>query len=485
MEGSRQLIGIGGVLTAIEAALARMDPDRQGLADEERLSVVNRARVLAGRMDSLLCALVAEADRAESSLKAKGTPTTSWLSLTGNLAMRESSALLFRAKELNEHADVREAALSGRIGVSQGRAICRVLDELPPELTGTQRALGERLLVDRADHANARQLLAMGEDVLAEIDPATATDSPELRLERQTRLAHQRRSLSFVRDQRGSVRFRGSLPVLAAEPWISLLDGYAAGERRKPLEDRDPLAPIATAEQRRADSLMAMIADHTGGGLGGYKASDAVRVMVVMSQDVLKGEAEPRGYLPDGEPISTGELRRLSCDAELIPAVLGTPSEVLDLGRSRRLVSPGLRAALILRDGGCVFPQCEAPASACQAHHLVPWWAGGATSLANLALLCAHHHSLVEPDKYGSRDQWLILVGADGVPEAIPPHRLDPEQAPIRHQRFGVLERTRVMTSERRCPNGDPPTAGPMNHPSGSLADDWPPDPAPPQARPA
>ncbi|MEZ5090274.1 MAG: HNH endonuclease signature motif containing protein [Micropruina sp.] len=45
-----------------------------------------------------------------------------------------------------------------------------------------------------------------------------------------------------------------------------------------------------------------------------------------------------------------------------------------------------------------VFAGCNRPAADCDAHHIVPWQQGGATSLANLCLLCKHHHNLLEPD---------------------------------------------------------------------------------------
>ncbi|HEY3547788.1 MAG TPA: HNH endonuclease signature motif containing protein [Propionicimonas sp.] len=115
--------------------------------------------------------------------------------------------------------------------------------------------------------------------------------------------------------------------------------------------------------------------------------------------------------------------------------VLGGPSTVLDVGRDHRLVPPDLRAALVLRDGGCVFPGCHARASECEAHHISPWWQGGVTALSNLALLCHHHHGLVEPARYSVRDQWQIRIAADGIPETIPPQRCDPQRQPRRHAR--------------------------------------------------
>jgi hypothetical protein len=94
-------------------------------------------------------------------------------------------------------------------------------------------------------------------------------------------------------------------------------------------------------------------------------------------------------------PITPATARRLACDAVLIPAVLGTAGEPLDLGRAARLVSPALRRALVLRDGGCRFPGCDRPPQWTDAHHIVAWMHGGPTDLANMILVCRHHHTLL------------------------------------------------------------------------------------------
>jgi hypothetical protein len=74
--------------------------------------------------------------------------------------------------------------------------------------------------------------------------------------------------------------------------------------------------------------------------------------------------------LDTGAAISASAVRRLACDADIISAVFGADAELLDLGRRSRLVSPGQRAALALRDRGCPFPNCDRPTSWCDAHHI-------------------------------------------------------------------------------------------------------------------
>src|SRR5699024_11784028 len=95
------------------------------------------------------------------------------------------------------------------------------------------------------------------------------------------------------------------------------------------------------------------------------------------------------------EPVSPSPTRPLPCEAELIPAVLGTNGALLDLGRTARQFSADQRRALIARDRGCAAPNCKIPAPWCDAHHVEPWKDGGSTSVVNAVLLCSHHHHAV------------------------------------------------------------------------------------------
>jgi hypothetical protein len=61
------------------------------------------------------------------------------------------------------------------------------------------------------------------------------------------------------------------------------------------------------------------------------------------------------------QALTAKQLRMLCCDADIIPAVLGSESEILDVGRTNRLVTKPIRHALTLRDSGCTFPGCETP----------------------------------------------------------------------------------------------------------------------------
>jgi hypothetical protein len=117
--------------------------------------------------------------------------------------------------------------------------------------------------------------------------------------------------------------------------------------------------------------------------------------VVTIEYDRLAGAVRGAGRTQDGQVLSPESVRKLACDASLIPMVLGSQGQPLDVGRTKRLVTPALLAALWARDKGCTYAGCGRPAHWCDAHHVRHWADGGPTALLNLALLCAHHHTVV------------------------------------------------------------------------------------------
>ena len=171
-------------------------------------------------------------------------------------------------------------------------------------------------------------------------------------------------------------------------------------------------------------------------GARGSPMADRARIFIVIDHDKLVAQAAGAGLLNGVEPLSAGDLRRLCCDAGILPAVMGGDSVLLDLGQERRLVTPDLRAALELRDRGCVMPGCDIGPVGCEAHHIIPWASGGPTALHNLVLLCVQHHPKFEPAKHRLKQPWQVQIGSDGIPEVIPPPFARLGDTPIRHQRF-------------------------------------------------
>ncbi|WP_410791309.1 DUF222 domain-containing protein [Kribbella sp. C-35] len=148
--------------------------------------------------------------------------------------------------------------------------------------------------------------------------------------------------------------------------------------------------PAGSEEGARAD-----LVSGSGGGAGGdvvpgFEAKANITVTIDL-QDLKAATADAIGHTVYSNGLSAATIRRLACDAKVIPIVLGSNSEPLDVGRSQRLVTRAIRRALNTRDRGCVV--CGARPIMCDAHHLISWIDGGETKISNLVLLCRRHHS--------------------------------------------------------------------------------------------
>ena len=128
-------------------------------------------------------------------------------------------------------------------------------------------------------------------------------------------------------------------------------------------------------------------------------------------------------------PVTTSSIRKIACDADIIPVLLGSEGRILDIGRTTRIFPPHIRKALNARDQGCAFPNCTIPASWCEAHHITYWSRGGPTSTDNGVLLCSHHHHLIH------KEQWKITT-THNTPMFIPPPHIDPTQTPQQNHYF-------------------------------------------------
>ena len=116
-------------------------------------------------------------------------------------------------------------------------------------------------------------------------------------------------------------------------------------------------------------------------------------------------------------PVTASTVRKIACDADIIPVLLGGEGRILDIGRASRIFPPHIRKALIARDRGCAFPGCTIPATWCEAHHITYWSQGGTTGTENGVLLCSHHHHVIH------KEHWAIQVrrGIPVVHPATPP----------------------------------------------------------------
>jgi hypothetical protein len=185
-----------------------------------------------------------------------------------------------------------------------------------------------------------------------------------------------------------------------------------------------PVADPRLPTTRRADALLELIGRAVAAPLG-VTRTPRTKLVVTMSYEALTGQVRGAGLADNDEVLPPGVVRRLACEAGIIPMVLGGPSQVLDLGFTERYFTPAQRLALARRDGGCSYPGCTVPPQWCDAHHVEPWSLDGPTDLGNGALLCGRHHTRVhELGLTATITPWEVTWHRPPPPQ----HRLPPEQ---------------------------------------------------------
>ncbi|MEV6966146.1 DUF222 domain-containing protein [Hamadaea sp. NPDC051192] len=183
---------------------------------------------------------------------------------------------------------------------------------------------------------------------------------------------------------------------------------------------------LRSAGARRADALVEVCQRIMNAGELPDNGGEKPHLTITLPWDALQAKVGA-GLLDTGDRLTPETVRRLACDAMIIPAVLGGDGQVLDVGRARRLIDGPLRRALVLRDRGCAFPGCDRPPQWCHGHHIESWADGGATCLANSVLLCGFHHREIH------HGHWEVRMRPDGFPEFLPPAFVDPQRRPVRN----------------------------------------------------
>ncbi|SMD19780.1 HNH endonuclease signature motif containing protein [Lentzea albidocapillata] len=189
----------------------------------------------------------------------------------------------------------------------------------------------------------------------------------------------------------------------------------------------DPLAKPEPHDQRCAperegDALCEVIDLALRADSSRIHGGERVQLTITVDYDKLR-ENIGTALLDNGEHLPMAQVRKMACDAGIIPTLLGSRSQIHDVGRKTRTINAGLRRVLVARDKGCAFPGCTRPPKHCEAHHIRFWSEGGKTNADNLVLLCRRHHDLMH------HSEWQIQL-TEGLPTFRPPAFIDPHRRP-------------------------------------------------------
>jgi 5-methylcytosine-specific restriction protein A len=203
-----------------------------------------------------------------------------------------------------------------------------------------------------------------------------------------------------------------------------------------------------TVAMMRADALTLFCGHVIGCDSTNVPVAGATVIVRVDLDDLESGTGH--GII-DGtdQPISVAAVRRMAAAGGVIPCVLGSDGEILDLGRERRLFTKAQKLALIERDGGCA--RCGLPPHMTKVHH-INWWKRdtGPTDLSNGVLLCESCHHRIhdngwniridnppgnhagrnEPASGGTRQHRGTGVNVHAKVWFIPPAHIDPARTP-------------------------------------------------------
>jgi hypothetical protein len=383
-----QLRGIADTL--VDASVWSMDPV------EAAITLVELTR-LESQVTELRSRVAAHAD--ELQVGSEVGSTANWLAHQTRQTRPGVARTVRLGYDLATHDLVRAALARGDLRVEQAQVILHAVKTLPEDLDPDLVIRAERHLVTAAQQHDAKALKILGRRLLEVVAPDLADAHEADLLEQEEARAAQATRLTMTDDGHGKTYGRFTLPTahaarlkkmllaIAAPKHQTATHGPGAGVQRRPGPERLGRAFVELIERITAQHLPKV---------GGTDAT----IVVTIDLDTLTGKLAKAGVLDTGDRISPREARRLACTARIIPVVLGGTSEVLDVGRARRLFTKAQLTAMAVRDGGCVADGCDWPPWLCHAHHWQRWTDKGPTDLTNGGLLCPKHHTRAHDPTY-------------------------------------------------------------------------------------
>ncbi|MGH3574822.1 MAG: DUF222 domain-containing protein, partial [Pseudonocardiaceae bacterium] len=265
------------------------------------------------------------------------------------------------------------ALAAGEIGAGQLRVITETIAALPASVPQPARERAEADLAGYARDFDPRRLRIIAQRLVANLDPDGPPPGEDPTPETPVR------GELWLRDRRdGGLGLEGWLDAEHGSIVRALIEQLAARRASTTEGTADP----RTVPQRHAEALIELCDRARASDEFPSTAGEPPHVTVTITWDALR-TALGTATLDYGQLISAGDARRLACDCKLIPVVLGSDSEPLDVGRAMRTVPLGIRRALVARDGGCSFPGCDRPPGLCAAHHVRHWIDLGETKIGN------------------------------------------------------------------------------------------------------
>ena len=305
-----------------------------------------------------------------------------WMRFNCRMTSTVAANLIAVGERTSELPESTDAMMEGRIGFAHMTAMTRTADAVGA-------SFAETALLEKAEENSPGKFYYICKHY------RHAADRKGFEAEQAELVENRKLSISTCED--GAVLVNGVLDPVGGAAFRTAIE---------PLAHKSGAHDDRSLERRQADALVELA---SGGG-------SQAQIQVTSSIETLLGlVGAPGAEMEFSLPVCSTTMERLACDSGIARIVLDSESTVIDVGRSKRVVSEPARRALTARDGHCRWPGCDRPASWSAAHHVVHWIHGGTTDLDNLILLCHRHHRMVH------EGNWQIVRGDDGRMLTIPP----------------------------------------------------------------
>jgi hypothetical protein len=401
--------------------------------DAATAELVLAAVAVSGRVDALVTRAVGVFD-AKTIWAGDGARSCGgWLAARSELSRARAGAITASARDLRACPAVDAAYIAGTLGTAKVRLLLDARQAWPDRCTAAEEDLVARIAPLSVAHASVvcATWAALAEAARAADTAERAGDDPD-GVPEPDPVVENRSHISQTFGGRWRIDgdydpVTGAEIAAAVQAWIDRQ--FDQGTYRS--DDG------MVVSQRVAAAIAELV--RLGALPGQTKHGDPrPSVSIHIDSRTLDGEpvtdlddlASRACGLDDGTPIARSAADRLLCTARVAAMLLRIAEdgtiETIGITDLLRDATRRQRRALKLRDGGCVFTGCGAPPDQCEAHHLVHWEHGGPTRLANLVLLCRHHHHLVHEGGWhlwrSLLDGDLHLAKPDGTPVALVPH---------------------------------------------------------------
>lgn len=409
--------GLTGLLESARKAVA-VDPALE--CDDTLMASVVALEDVRGLIESTEARVLGRLDATAATDAAVGMGTARWLAWEADTARSRCSARVATAKRLGWFEGFLDALAEGRVSHAHGELLASVANVRNRDsLREVQYAL-----VDLAatycfdDWAQVVRQLAVDLDQDGSYDPNEDLDANRLRI---------------TNHPDGTADLKARLVGDAAVTFTQAVECVADElfHRYRCDAEVDPELLVPSRARLMAEAVVEICRRAQAVDLDSTKQPEVEATIIIeedrdagllddLKGDSLQGDSGVNDEHPgircrdhSGRIIPMSAAETLLVNPVVRGLLLNGDGAPLYLGDKVRFATPDQKAALAVRDGGCIFPGCDMPPAWCDAHHQPAWKPDGLTDIDKMFLTCRRHHGIThrrnwrcEPDP-DRPQQWI------------------------------------------------------------------------------